>query len=203
MNAEQRRTASLGLGFLFLLLILAWQGGVFKSSSGASTGVSQLYAAEKRLADAKTHRKEFEQRLNAAQTAKSWCWSVDAKGTSPRSEIQQALNRLAKSANLEATVNNGVERAVSGCEYLNQADFSVQVTGCSAPDLQKLIDLIDEQMPLLSVTELSLMRNEGKAANAGEVGLRLNVRAIIMNNKSNAIFNPSETKPARSGKSPK
>ncbi len=201
MNAEQRRTASLGLGFLALLLVLAWQAGFFKSSGGASAGITQLYAAEKRLVTAKTQRKEFEQRLNAAQTAKSWAWSVDAKGTSPRSEIQQALNRLAKRANLEATVNNGVERAVSGCEYLNQADFSVQVVGCGAPDLQKLLDLIDEQMPLLSVTELSLMRNEGKAASAGEVGLRLNVRAIIMNNKANAIFNPSEAKPARSGKS--
>ncbi|MEN9362078.1 MAG: hypothetical protein RL095_3613 [Verrucomicrobiota bacterium] len=199
MNAEHRRTAALAAGFLALLLILAWQAGLLKSSGG-SAGAAQLYAAEKRLAAAKSLHRESELRLQAAQDAKEWCWSFDAKGTSPRSEIQQALNRLAKRAGLEATVNNGAERTVSGCEYLNQADFSLQVVGCGAPELQKLLDLIDEQKPLLSVTELSLIRNDGKAASAGEIGLRLGIRAIIMNGKSNAVFNPAENKPARNAR---
>ena len=72
-------------------------------------------------------------------------WSYTKSG-SPRGDIQQHLANLARNCGIETMmVRTGLERTVSGCEYLKQIDFSVRCSNFEMKNITEFMDRIDRE----------------------------------------------------------
>ena len=208
----QRQKIMLGL-VLILALVFFLDSGDSASSSGSTSGILDILNGNDRIKKSK----EYRDALNLSELSKlknhelevlrskilarqTEFWSY-TNGTSPRSLIQQEINRTLRSAGFSTNairVGIGNERSAKA-EYLQYADYPLSGT-INVKDIEKLADFTNA-LERKAVKyhwrsfSLTVNRTSSRSNQPAVATMRFNgsVRVYILNNKAAKLLSENKS----------
>lgn len=189
---EQKRTKLMLAVMLILLLVVVMR--FTKKSSGKSSVIDTVTGGDigklvTNYKNAVSHREitlqekvDFNRLEQDLIEKRIEFWSYTKSG-SPRGDIQQHIRNLAKNSGVDAMqVRTGLERNVSGCEYLKQIDFTVSCRSFDMKSLTEFLDSIDKETVKYYWNDCRIYMSGKNLTFSGSI------RVYVLSNKAVSLF---------------